>query len=79
MAGTAKRGAKGSIYAYKTEAGTRYKFVFRDPRGRQSSRGGFRSRTEARKAREALMGKVHRGEARISRGNRCRPCRLRVA
>lgn len=63
----AEKGARDSIYPYETQAGTRYYFVFRDRRGKQSTRRGFTSRTAARKAREELMGRVHRGEVRISR------------
>ena len=62
-----RRGANGSIYAYKTKAGTRYRFVFRDARGKQTSRNGYVTRAAARKARKRLMGKVHRGELRVSR------------
>jgi integrase len=62
-----RRGANGSIYGYKTKAGTRYRIVFRYSRGRQTSRNGFLSRAAARKERERLMGKVHRGEVRVSR------------
>jgi integrase len=63
----ADRGSKGSVYAYQTQSGTRYRLVFRDARGKQTSRNGFRSRASARKERERLMGKVHRGEVRVSR------------
>jgi integrase-like protein len=62
-----RRGANDSIYAYKTKAGTRYRFVFPDSRGKQTSRNGFRSRPAAHRERERLMGKVHRGEVRVSR------------
>lgn len=58
---------QGSIYAYETRAGTRYRFVFRDSGGKQTTKRGFTSRTAARKERERLMGRVHRGELRVSR------------
>jgi hypothetical protein len=67
MADGNRRGAKGSIYAYRTAAGTRYRFVFRDSRGKQTSKNGFLSRAAARTERERLMGRVHRGEVRVSR------------
>jgi hypothetical protein len=62
-----QRGNDGSIYSYETAEGTRWRFVFRDSRGRQSSRRGFTSRREAQRERERLLGKVHRGEVRASR------------
>lgn len=58
---------QGSIYAYETRAGTRYRFTLRDPAGRQTTRRGFTTRAEARRERERLMGKVHAGELRVSR------------
>ena len=67
MAERRSTGTHGSIYAYKTRAGTRYRFVFRDSRGKQTTRRGFTSRAAARKERERLMGRVHRGEVRVSR------------
>jgi integrase len=67
MADGNRRGSKGSIYAYKTNEGTRYRFAFRDASGKQTTKRGFRSRAAARRERERLMGKVHRGEVRISR------------
>src|SRR3954452_3116588 len=62
-----QRGSDGSIYSYKTKDGTRWRFMFRDSRGRQSTRRGFTSRREAQRERERLLGKVHRGEIRASR------------
>lgn len=61
------RGTYGSIYAYETRQGTRYRFTFRNAAGKQSTRRGFTSRTAARKERERLMGSVHRGQLRVSR------------
>jgi hypothetical protein len=54
-----------SIYAYETKQGTRYRFAYRDSRGKQSQKRGFTSRTAAKRERERLMGRVHRGEVRI--------------
>jgi integrase len=62
-----ERRDQGSIYAYETRAGTRYRFTFRDDNGRQTTRRGFLTRAAARKERERLMGKVHAGELRVSR------------
>src|SRR3954452_22033598 len=66
MAGPA-RGGQGSIYPYETVAGTRWRFTYRDSAGKQTTKRGFPSRTAARKERERMMGKVHRGEVRVSR------------
>src|SRR5215218_9095272 len=57
----------GSIYPYETKRATRYRFVYRDAAGRQSTARGFTSKAAARRARELLLGKVHRGEIRVSR------------
>jgi hypothetical protein len=62
-----KQRPSDSIYPYETQAGTRYRFVHRDSAGKQSQRRGFTSPTAARKERERLMGRVHRGEVRTSR------------
>src|SRR6266536_3968112 len=59
--------AVDGIYPYETAQGTRYYFKFRDARGKSSTRRGFTSRRAAKRAREALRGKVHRGELRVSR------------
>src|SRR3954468_8023221 len=65
--GPSERGLQGSIYAYETTAGTRYRFTFRDRSGRQTTRRGFLSRREAQRERERLMGKVHAHQVRVSR------------
>jgi hypothetical protein len=62
-----KRGSAGSIYPYDTADGTRYRFTFRDARGKQSTRRGFLTRRAARAERERLMGKVHTGQLRVSK------------
>jgi hypothetical protein len=62
-----RRGENGSIYSYETRDGRRRRFVFRDSRGRQSSRSGFTSRREAQRERQRVLGKVHRGEVRAAR------------
>lgn len=66
-AGTCSNGMGDSIYAYETSEGTRYYFKYRDPAGKQSTKRGFTTRLAARRERERQMGKVHRGEARVSR------------
>jgi hypothetical protein len=40
MADGNRRGSKGSIYAYTTTAGTRYRFSFRDAAGKQTTKRG---------------------------------------
>ena len=65
--GPRERGQQGSIYAYETAAGTRYRFTFRDASGRQTTRRGFLSRRDAQRERERLMGKVHAHQIRVSR------------
>jgi integrase len=56
-----------SIYAYETKEGTRYRFVYRDPAGKQSQKRGFTSRTAARRERQRIISQVQRGELRVSR------------
>jgi hypothetical protein len=56
-----------SIYRYQTADGERFYFKYRDPAGKQSTKRGFSSRAAARRERERLMGRVHRGEAKVSR------------
>jgi hypothetical protein len=58
VASTADRPEQGSIYAYETRAGTRFRFTFRDAGGRQTTRRGFESRAAARRERERRMGRV---------------------
>ncbi len=65
--GPSPAAGRGSIYAYKPKAGVRYRFVYDDSAGHQSSARGFRSTAAARRAREELMGRVHRGQVRVSR------------
>lgn len=62
----APRGSN-SVYSYKTKAGTRWCFSYRDSTGRQSMKRGFLSKSEARKERDRLLGPVHDGKVRISR------------
>ena len=56
-----------SIYAYETTQGRRFYFKFRDPSGRQTTKRGFLTKRDAGAERERLMGRVHRGEFRVSR------------
>jgi hypothetical protein len=60
-------GADPRARSTPTTTGTRYRFAFRDAAGKQTTKRGFLSRAAARREREQLMGKVHRGEVRISR------------
>ena len=69
MAATAATGRamRGSIYPYETAAGVRYYVKYRDASGKQSTKRGFTTETAARRARERLMGRVHRREVSVSR------------
>jgi hypothetical protein len=60
-------GTCGSIYRYETKSGTRWRITFRDANGKQSGRRGFRTRREAQRAREQLMGRVHGRQIIVSR------------
>jgi len=55
------------VYPYETKAGRRWCFSYRDSAGKQAMKRGFSSPTAARKERERIMGRVHRGELRVSR------------
>jgi hypothetical protein len=59
--------ARDGIYAYGTNAGVRWRFVFRQSDGTLSSRRGFTSRTAAADAKRRLLEGIRRGEVRVSR------------
>jgi hypothetical protein len=52
------------VYAYRTAAGTRWRFVFRRSDGTQTTKRGFTSKRAARDARRRLIEQVERGEVR---------------
>ena len=56
-----------AIYAYKTRAGRRYRFVFRQSDGTVVLRRGFASRRPAATARRKLMESIDRGETTVCR------------
>ena len=61
-------GASGDgVYAYSTNAGVRYRFVFRQSDGTLSSRRGFRSRQAAAAARRNVVASVDRREITVCR------------
>jgi hypothetical protein len=66
MSQDSRRGANGSIYAYKTKGGTRYRIIFRDSRGQADEQERLPQPRGGTQARERLMGTVHRGEVRVS-------------
>ena len=63
-AGRDVRGAKGSVYAYDTAAGTRWRYVLRRSDGKQTSKRGFTSQRAARDAYRRVLEQVDRGELR---------------
>jgi hypothetical protein len=63
-------GASGDgVYAYSTNAGIRYRFVFRQSDGTLSSRRGFTSRQAAAAARRNVVESVARREITVCREN----------
>jgi integrase len=69
-----RRGGSGTpasstpnVYPYETSNGVRWRYTYRDSRGRQSSKRGFRSEREAARDRERTVGRVHQGGVYISR------------
>jgi hypothetical protein len=61
-----ERGRDG-VYPYRTAAGIRWRFVFRQSDGSLTTRRGFVSRPAAVTARRAAMEGVRRGEIRVAR------------
>ena len=55
------------VYAYSTNAGVRYRFVFRQTDGTLSSRSGFRRRQAAAAARRKVIESVDRREITVCR------------
>jgi integrase len=56
-----------NVYPYETSDGVRWRYTYRDSRGRQSSKRGFRSEREAARDRERTVGRVHQGGVYVSR------------
>lgn len=57
-----RRGAKGSVYAYETTAGTRWRYVVRRSDGKQTSKRGFTSQRAAHAAYRRAVEQIDRGE-----------------
>lgn len=59
--------ARDGVYPYATNAGVRFRFLFRQSDGSISSRRGFTSRSAAVTARRRLIESIERGEVRVAR------------
>jgi integrase len=57
-------GSKGSVYAYETAQGTRWRYMFRRTDGKQTSKRGFTSERAAREALRRPLEQIERGEIR---------------
>jgi integrase len=55
------------VFAYTTQAGTRYGFKFRQSDGTSSTRRGYISRRAARAAKRTLEESIRRGEVKVAR------------
>jgi integrase len=56
------RGSRGGVYPYRTAKGTRWRFLYRTPDGRQTSKRGFENATSARAAHRRTVEQIERGE-----------------
>jgi integrase len=66
--GTAKpRSSTPNVYPYETSDGTRWRYSYRDSRGRASSKRGFPTERAAARDREQRMGRVRQGGVFVSR------------
>src|SRR5947209_4837421 len=65
--GPAAYGSGGGVYAYRTTAGVRWRFVYRRTDGTQTTKRGFLSEKAARDARRRLIEQIERGEVRHTR------------
>ena len=65
--GPATYGSGGGVYAYRTSAGVRWRFVYRRTDGTQTTKRGFLSEKAARDARRRLIEQIERGEVRHTR------------
>jgi integrase len=63
----ATQDARDGVYPYATNAGVRWRFLYRQSDGTLSSRRGFASRTAALAARRRLRESIARGEVKVSR------------
>ena len=58
---------RDGVYPYATNAGVRWRFVYRQSDGTLSTRRGFTSRTAASTARRKLLESIDRGEVKVCR------------
>jgi hypothetical protein len=66
--GVAKPGSSTpNVYPYETSAGTRWRYSYRDSRGRLSTKRGFLTERAAARDREERMGRVRQGTVVVSR------------
>ena len=66
--GTGKAGSSTpNVYPYETSEGTRWRYSYRDSRGRLSTKRGFLTERAAARDREERMGRVHQGTVVVSR------------
>jgi Phage integrase, N-terminal SAM-like domain len=66
--GTGKAGSSTpNVYPYETSRGTRWRYSYRDSRGRLSTKRGFLAERGAARDREERMGRVRQGAVVISR------------
>ena len=65
--GSKARGSTPNIYPYETSDGTRWRYSYRDSRGRLSTKRGFLTERAAARDREERMGRVRQGTVVVSR------------
>jgi hypothetical protein len=66
--GTGKTGSSTpNVYPYETSEGTRWRYSYRDSRGRLSTKRGFLTERAAARDREDRMGRVRQGNVVVSR------------
>jgi Phage integrase, N-terminal SAM-like domain len=66
--GTGKTGSSTpNVYPYETSEGTRWRYSYRDSRGRLSTKRGFLTERAAARDREDRMGRVRQGTVVVSR------------
>ena len=61
------RSSTPNVYPYETSEGTRWRYSYRDSRGRASSKRGFPTERAAARDREQRMGRVRQGTVYVSR------------
>jgi integrase len=64
---TKPRSSTPNVYPYETSEGTRWRYSYRDSRGRASSKRGFPTERAAARDREERMGRVRQGSVYVNR------------